>query len=122
MEEAAAQLLMPVLEGAMVLAAHYCKKCGRSTVTAMDMQYGLKFAARNVLGHITESMFPELYDESESDESFEEVDEDDEPFTRYTSGPDEWCLKMNDAFDTWDAWNPEIPAEQVLKRAIDSRG
>lgn len=120
MEEAAAQLLMPVLESAMVLAAHYCKKCGRSTVTAVDMQYGLKFSARNVLGEITESMFPEIYDESESDESVEEVDEDEEPFSRY-DGPDEWCRKMNDAVDTWDAWDPESPAEQMLKRAIDSR-
>ena len=114
------ELLLPVLESSMILATHYCKACGRSTVTARDVEYGMKFSARNVLGQITESMFPEVYEESDSDESFEEVDEDDEPFTRYT-GSDEWCTRMNEAVDTWAEWEPSSPGEQMLKRAIDSR-
>jgi len=120
MEEAATELVKPIIEGAMILAAHYCRQCGRSTVTAMDVQYGLKYAARNITGRITQSMFPEVYDqESESDESFEEVDEDDEPFSRYT-GQDQYCLKANEAVDTWAQWEPQSPIEIYLKNAIDS--
>jgi hypothetical protein len=121
MEEAATELVRPVLEGAMVLAAHYCKKCGRSTVTAKDVEYGLKYAAMNITGRITESMFPEIYDGSESDESVEEVSEDTEPFTRY-EGDDQYCLKANESVDTWDSWIPQTPVEVYLKRAIDSKG
>jgi len=113
----ATKLLIPVLESSVVLAAHYCKQSGRSCVTAQDMEYGMKFAARNVLGQITESMFPEIYEDSDSDESFEESEDE---FTRYT-GEDTWCLRMNEAKDTWEAWEPENPAERMLKDAIDKR-
>ena len=89
-------LVIPVIESAMIVAAHYAKQCGRSTVTATDVQYGMKFAARNVPGRITQPMFPEIYDSSDSDESFEEVPDDDEPFTRYT-GEDDYCIRTNEA-------------------------
>lgn len=120
MEEAATQLVRPVVEGAMILAAHYCKQCGRSTVTAKDVEYGLKYAAMNITGRITESMFPEVYDDSESEDSVEEVDEDDEPFSRY-DGEDEYCTKANNAVDNWDSWIPQNPIEVYLKHAIDSK-
>jgi hypothetical protein len=112
-------LVIPVIESAMIVAAHYAKQCGRSTVTATDVQYGMKFAARNVPGRITQPMFPEIYDSSDSDESFEEVPDDDEPFTRYT-GEDDYCIRANEAVDTWADWVPESPLEQHLKNAIDS--
>jgi len=120
LEEEATRLMVPVLEGAMIMATHYTRKCNRTTVTAKDVEYGLKFAARNISGRITESMFPEIYEGSDSDSSFEEVSDDEEPFTRY-EGSDEYCLKANEAVDTWESWIPESPLEQHLKRAIDSR-
>jgi hypothetical protein len=117
LEEQAIELLKPVLEGSMIIATHYAQKCGRNTITAKDVQYGLKYAARHVAGRITETMFPEIY---EGSDSVEEVSDDDEPFTRY-EGLDEYCLQVNHAVDTWDEWEPESPLEEYIKRAIDSR-
>ena len=115
------ELLKPVLETAVIVAAHYSKACGRNTVTAKDMQLGMRFAARRVPGVENESLFPEIYeDSSDSDESdIEVVDEDDEPFTRY-EGDDPNILLINEMSDTWDEWEPELPIQVLLKMSIDS--
>lgn len=113
-------IFLPVMESALVYAGHYCKACGRDTVTSMDMCYGWRYAARTTLGNKIGSFFPEVYDsddESDSDSSIEI--EEEEEFTRY-EGTEELYLKMNDAYDTWDDWVPETPAEQAIKNAIDS--
>lgn len=120
MEKAAMDIFLPVMESALVYAGHYCKACGRDTVTSMDMCYGWRYAARTTLGNKIGSFFPEVYDsddESDSDSSIEI--EEEEEFTRY-EGTEELYLKMNDAYDTWDDWVPETPAEQAIKNAIDS--
>lgn len=122
-EQAALDILLPVLESSMILAAHYTKLTGRSVVTATDLQYGLKCMAMNHVGDRIGSLFPEIYEnESDSDEdSIEEVPEDETPeFTRY-QGNDEWCTKMNAAVDAWDSWVPSGPAETMLKRAIENK-
>lgn len=131
MEEAAMDIFLPVLESAMIYASHYCKACGRSTVTAGDMEYGMKHAAMTTVGKHIGSHFPEIYDsdeslgsdESESDEeneSLEVVDDTYEPFTRYT-GTEELYTKMNESFDAWDSWEPQSPAEQAIKNAVDKQ-
>lgn len=125
-------LILPVMESATVLAAHYAKACGRDTVTAQDVQIGLMYAARNVAGKQIGTLFPEIYDEEEWEEvegdeekarlqeEAEEVDEEEEePFTRY-SGDDEMMNKMNECQDTWDTWVPESPLEESLKKAVDA--
>jgi hypothetical protein len=131
-------IFIPVLEASMIYATHYCKACGRSTVTAKDVEYGLKYAARTVLGNKIGTYFPEDNDESlddeqsseDSDESLDEdgssddievVDDSDEPFTRYTGTDDDTCVKMNEIIDTWDEWEPFSPAEKIVKNAIDSQ-
>jgi hypothetical protein len=119
MEEAATELFIPVIEAAIVLASNYTTKCGRSTVTSQDLQYGFRFAARNVLGKQIGSLYPEIYDEEEEDE--EEEEEQNEEFTRYI-GNDEMCLKMNECFDTWEEWVPETPAEKAIKKSVDRAG
>jgi histone H3/H4 len=119
MEEAAVDLLLPVMESAMVLASHYAKACGRDTVTGKDVAYGLMYAVRNVTGRQVGSLFPEAYDESDSDEEdLEEVDESEEPFTRY-EGSEELFVNMNRCADTWGSWEPESPIERMLKSAAD---
>jgi histone H3/H4 len=118
MEEAATEIFIPVLEAAIVLASNYATKCGRSTVTSQDLQYGFRFAARNVLGNQIGSLYPEIYDEEEEEE---EDEEDDEEFTRYI-GDDEMCLKMNACFDTWEEWVPETPVEKAIKKSVDRAG
>ena len=117
MEKAAMDIFLPVMESALVYAGHYCKACGRDTVTSMDMCYGWRYAARTTLGNKIGSFFPEVYDSDDSDSSIEI--EEEEEFTRY-KGTEELYLKMNDAYDTWDDWVPETPAEQAIKNAIDS--
>ena len=122
MEEAAINIITPVIETSVIVAGEYMKKCNRGTLTAQDMEYALKYCARNVLGRHIGTLFPELNEDSESEsdaDSLEEVnDEEEEPFTRYT-GEDEIMIKVNECYDTWELWDPDSPAEIMLKNAID---
>jgi hypothetical protein len=115
-------VFLPVLESAMVIAGHYAKACGRDCVLAQDVCLGLKFAARHVVGKQIGSFFPEIYEESDSGED-EDEDEDEEEseeptWSRY-EGPDEKLRLVNECADTWDAWEPETPAERILKGAVE---
>ena len=121
--QTADNLIRPVMESAIVLASHYCKKTGRDCVTPMDIEYAMKFCARNVLGTHIGTLYPEIYDQEydSGDDDYEIVDDEDEtPFSRY-SGNDDTMNKVNECWDTWNQWVPTEPAAQLLKRAIDSR-
>ena len=119
-EQSATDLLLPVLESATVLAGHYAKACGRDVVLAEDMSYGLMFAARNVLGKHVGTLYPEVYEDSDSDSVPELVsdDEEDPVWARY-SGDDNLALQMNECADTWAFWEPTNFAENALKNAVD---
>ena len=126
-ENAAIDLFLPVLESATVLAGHYVKACGRNCVTAQDMSYGLMYAARNVMGKHTGSLYPEVYGEEESgtdsdsdadSDADEESESPEDAWTRY-DGPDETARNMNECADSWDQWEPANPAERALKNAVD---
>ena len=122
MEESAIDIFLPVLESSVVLAAHYAKATGRDCVTARDMCYGLMYAARTVTGKQVGSLFPEIYEKSDSDEEEEEGSEgsdDEENWIRYDGTDNEHAIKMNECADTWDAWEPESPAEAALKNAVN---
>lgn len=126
----AIEIFKPVMESATVLAAHYAKACGRDVVLSQDMHMGMMFAARNVTGRHVGSLFPEIYEESQSDSdghgdseqdsesSWETVSDSELVWTRY-EGQDEQALAMNVCADSWDSWEPETPAERALKNAID---
>ena len=76
--KAAMDILQPVLESAMILAGHYTKACGRSTMTSLDVKYTMRYAARNLVGKHIGSLFPEDEDEdSESESEIETVEEDE---------------------------------------------
>jgi hypothetical protein len=124
MEEAAMDIFIPVMESAVVLAAHYCKAAGRDCVQDEDMRLGLMFSARNVVGKHIGTLYPDVY-EAESEDSDGDSGEwatDDEPaWTRYEGTEDEVARKMNECADTWDAWEPETPAERALKNAVDKQ-
>ena len=115
-------VFLPVLESAMVIAAHYAKACGRDCVLAQDVCLGLKFAARHVVGKQIGSFFPEIYQESESESGSEDSGSESEPeeptWSRY-DGPDEKLRLVNECADTWDAWEPETPAERIIKGAVE---
>lgn len=124
-QEQAIELIKPFFEGSVVVAAEYCKACGRNAVTPQDLEYGGKFAARYIVGVETQSLFPEIYQEesSGSDEEEDEDDDDDredDPFTRYT-GDDPKMLAVNDCYDTWDQWEPQIPLQAAAKNAIEKK-
>jgi histone H3/H4 len=120
--KAATDIIQPVFESSIVVAGHYAKACGRNTITSHDVQYALKFCARNLVGKHVGTLFPEDEDdesESESDEDeVVEVDEEEEPFTRYT-GDDKLMNDIHQAVDTWDQWIPESPIECMLKDSVD---
>lgn len=118
MEQAAIDIMRPVLEASVVLAAYYAKCCGRDIVTKEDLEYALKYNAMNNVGKHIGTLYPEIYDEESSNDEESFVSEDNVEFTRYT-GDDEWCVKMNKAYDDWEQWTPSGPAEVALKISID---
>lgn len=118
MEEAAIDIMVPVMEFAVYAAAKYANACNRNTVTRADMEYGMKYAAMNYVGKQIGSHFDFDSEESESESEYES--EEDE-FTRY-DGSDELIQNMNKSYDEWDSWVPENPVEIMLKNAIDAQG
>ena len=121
MEEAAIDIMIPVLKSTTILAAHYARSCGRDIILAEDMRMGLMYAARNVTGKQIGPIYPEVWDESDEEDEEEEEDEDEDPaWVRY-EGSDDMANKMNECADTWDAWEPESPAERALKSAVDKQ-
>jgi hypothetical protein len=118
MEEAALDIFLPVLESAVVLASHYARACGRVVVLSEDMKLGMMFAARNVTGRQVGSLYPEIYEESDSGSDLETDEETDPEWVRY-EGDDDMAIKMNECYDTWDAWEPDGPAERALKAAVN---
>ena len=122
--EASINIITPVLESAIVLGGNYAKMTGRDTLTGTDLEYAIKFCARNVVGKHTGTLFPEIQDESDSEGSegtvASQLEQDEPPFTRYT-GDDETLNKVNECYDTWNDWVPLNPTEEMLKKSIDSR-
>jgi len=116
-QESAINIIQPVFEKSMILAAEYAKACGRTIVLAEDMEYAMKYCAMNEVGKKMGSHFPDIDEEEYSDEEFE--DDEDVPFTRY-SGREYKFVKMNMAYDNWNTWEPKNPSERMLKNAIDS--
>ena len=119
MEQSVIDIFLPVMESSVVLAAHYAKATGRDCVTARDVCYGLMYAARTVVGKQLGSLFPEVYDDEEDDEEEESDEEDEGQWIRYEGTDNEHAINMNECADTWDAWEPESPAERALKNAVN---
>jgi hypothetical protein len=119
MEQTAIDIFLPVMESSVVLAAHYAKACGRDCVTSQDMCYGMMYAARNVTGKQLGSLFPEVYEEEDSGEEEGSEEDVETNWSRYDGTDNEHALNMNACADSWDAWEPETPAERALKNAVN---
>ncbi len=127
--EAAMNAIQPVLENAVIVAAEYCKATGREIVTALDMEYGMKWSAMKVTGRVFGSILPEGSDDDSDDEGWE-TDDDmvveesemgfDDEFREY-DGDDERYLEVNQAVRDWADWEPETEIEMMLKSAVNSR-
>ena len=118
-QDSAINIIQPVLERTMVLAAEYAKASGRDMVLGEDLEYAMKYCAMNEVGKKMGTHFPEIYEEDDSEEDDIEFEDEEIPFTRYT-GREYKFVKMNMAYDNWDAWEPKNPSELMLKNAIDS--
>ena len=119
--QSAIEIITPVMEGSIVLAAEYAKACGRDFITGTDVQYGMKYAARKITGNHVGTLFPDIdSDEEDSDDELDFFDEEEEgcQFTRY-EGTEAKFLEMNEMFDTWEQWEPYSPVEKMLKDAVD---
>ena len=119
--DSAVNIILPVMESAMVLAAEYSKACNRTFVTSMDMKYALRYCAINVTGRQVGSLFPEIYEkesDSDEDDDLEIVEEAEDDFTRY-EGENELYNRVNEAYDAWDEWEPHSPVEKMLKDAVN---
>jgi len=127
MIEAAMNAIQPVLENSVIVAAEYCKATGRNIVTALDMEYGMKWCAMNVTGRVFGSILPDADEETDSDG---ETDDDmvvqecdmgfDDEFREY-EGDDERYLEVNQAVREWADWEPETELEMMIKSAVNSR-
>ena len=87
-----------------------------------DVEYATKFCVMRRVGQVVGSTMPEIYeeDDGDGDGEVEEVPEEDCPeFVRY-SGDDPLLNEVNLAYDMWDTWVPQSPAEEMLKNAVNS--
>jgi len=120
--DSAVNIILPVIESSMLLAAEYSKACNRTFITSMDLKYAMRYCAINITGRQIGSLFPEIYEDESDEESDEDdievVEENENDFTRY-SGDNELYNRVNEAFDMWDAWVPYSPVEKMLKDAVD---
>ena len=115
-------IFLPVLEQSMVIAGHYSKGCERDVLLPEDVEYATKYCAMRKVGQVIGSTMPEIY-EGDSDDSGSEIEEvpveECPEFVRY-SGDDPFLNEINLAYDMWDTWVPQSPAEEMLKNAVDS--
>ena len=113
-------IMLPVMEQAVLLAGEYCKACGRDVILPEDMEYAMKYCAMYTVGQQIGTMFPEIYEGEDEDEDIEDVPQEDcPPFVKYT-GDDARFIRVNEATERWDSWIPQSPIEQMLKNAINS--
>lgn len=119
--DTAINIIQPVMESSIILAAEYAKACGREYVTGQDVKYALMYSAQNTVGKHSGTLFPELQDDEESDDEndIEVIEEDEEnAFTRY-EGDNELMNKINEAYDNWDSWEPQNMMEKMLQDAVN---
>jgi hypothetical protein len=134
--DALIDILQPVLEVSVLLAAEYANACGRSTVFMQDFQRAIKYSTMNMVGKHIGSILPEFNeevdvegdefeddgdeDEDEEDLDIEFVDEEelDEEYTEYV-GENETFIAISRVNERWESWVPQNPAEEFLKNAVD---
>jgi hypothetical protein len=117
-------IIQPVFEQGIVLAAEYCKACGRDVMLDEDIEYAMKYCIMHKVGQQVGSIFGEennfSVDEEEEEEEIEVVPVDELPkFQRY-SGNNQMIMRINKAYDEWKDWKPESPAQEILKNALDN--
>jgi hypothetical protein len=115
--DTAMDIVMEMLTKATILAGYYVKACGRKTLTSYDLNYCMKYTAMNFQS--TPEIMDQFNSDEEDDDDMEVVDEEDDPFVRY-SGKDKIMKKINTAYDNWETWVPQSPIQKRFKDAVDN--
>lgn len=117
--DAIGDILLPVLEKSMLLAAKYCNACGRDVVLPQDVEYAAKYCVMHTVGQDVGMSIMDDEEDEDEDEDIEEVDQEECPaFVPYT-GDDPMMNAVNEAQAAWATWEPTNPIEIMLKNAID---
>ena len=116
--EMAMDLVLEMVSKSAVLAGYYMKACDRKTLTSYDLNYCMKYTAMH-FKTTPEFMTQFDFEDDEEGEDPQVVDEDDEPFIRY-SGKDKIMNDINNAYDNWNTWVPESPIQKRFKEAVDN--
>jgi len=122
-------IIQPIFEQGIVLAAEYSKACGRDVMLDQDIEYAMRYCIMHRVGQHSGSIFGEentlnleegMEIEEDEDDEIEIVPVDELPaFTRYT-GNNSQIIRINQAYDEWNNWKPESPAQEILKNALDN--
>ena len=100
------EFCQPVFEKSVIIAAQYAKACNREVMTQQDMEYAMRYCVMNTVGQDKGSIMPEAYESDDEDiDEMELVEDAENTFTRY-EGDDEQMNAVNQAYDTWDTWEP----------------
>lgn len=122
-------IIQPIFEQGIMLAAEYCKACGRDVMLDEDIEYAMKYCIMHRVGQHNGSIFGQentlnfeegMEMEEDEDDEIEVVPVDELPaFSRYT-GNNSQMIRINNAYDEWNNWKPESPAQEILKNALDN--
>ena len=123
---------------ALINASEYIKICGRNGITKEDIKYGLIFEVfefiknPNLLDDLNEVEEELLKEDTDNDEDWEDVDENDniipenklDEFSRIDinnveAKDKDFVIKYHNYYDSWDDWVPSNQLETILKDAID---
>lgn len=126
--------IMKVLtEESLKTAERFTKACGRTMVTATDMQYALMFEAHEFFDKdIDQRFYRALSEEREHDYDTEEEDEEEDDESELETEPDEehstQCKLENEKYfhaqvmkyvKDWEQWHPQDPVKRLIKSSID---
>jgi hypothetical protein len=105
----------------------YIKHSKRTQVTVEDLKRGLMlevflFTKRpGVVEKATEILTEiENYSESDDEEEFDIVPEDDEEEFEESNCDCAFCTCMNDIYKRWDEWTPSNDVEKILHKHISN--
>ena len=123
---------------ALINASEYSKICGRNGITKEDIKYGLIFEVfefiknPNLLADLNEVEEELLKEDTDNDEDWEDVDENDnifpenklDEFSRIDihnvkDKDKDFVTKYHNYYDSWGDWEPTNQLETILKDAID---
>ena len=92
-------IMLPVMEQAMLLAGEYCKACGRDVILPEDMEYAVKYCAMYTVGQQIGTHFPEIYDTDDDEEEDDDTSSDAELAKgyEYLLGMKIWSLTFEKA-------------------------